>query len=146
MKVFVLIIITGLAIVGAVVVFGLLWLILSARRYAREHAARVEAEQTVIETADWIGATGLEEAAERELPRYLRRERGESLFDEGSLKAEDLRYLGSVPDEGGMAHYWCVPGDGKTAFAYIIAWPDGGWNMGWGDREPPQLLTEQALG
>ncbi len=144
MKVFLLIVVTGLAVAGAVVVFGLLWLILGARRYAREHTAKVEAEQKAIEAADWIGTTGLDEATERELPRYLRRERGESLFDEGSLKAGDLSYVGAFPEDAGRVHYWRVPGDGETSiFAYVTAAPDGGWSMGWGDREPPALAADR---
>lgn len=50
-------------------------------------------EDKALEVAQWFGTTGLPEDLERELPRYLRREFGEGLFEENGLKADDLKYL-----------------------------------------------------
>lgn len=51
-------------------------------------------EECTLETADWIGRAGLDEAADRELPRSLRREWVETLGEPGALTASDLQYLG----------------------------------------------------
>lgn len=54
----------------------------------------MEKENKKRERAKWFGKTGLDDETERELPRYLRREFGEILGDDGALKASDLAYLG----------------------------------------------------
>jgi hypothetical protein len=114
------------------------------QRAVAEGMERMERENQVLEEAPWIGKTGFGEELERELPRYLRREFGESLFDEGSLKASDLQYLGAADDEGITVHYWLMnssnsEADGPT-FAYIEVTSDGGTCTGWGDRNAPKHL------
>ena len=92
-------------------------------------------EEEYIEQADWIGKTGLPEEWERELPRYLRRELGESIFDDGSMQAADLEYLGAYREEAGLVHYWKVPSDeDDDVFAYIEDFD--GVCFGWGDKSP----------
>lgn len=95
------------------------------------------AEEAVVEEADWFGTTGLGEELERELPKYLRREFGELLLDEDSLKARDLRYLGAFEESEGTVHYWSVPSShGQPTFAYIELGAAGPCT-GWGNRSPP---------
>jgi hypothetical protein len=108
----------------------------------RAELARIEAayaaERTVMEQAPWIGRTGLDESLERELPKYLRREFGESLLDDSSLKAKDLDYLGAFNEDGQQVHYWRIPtSDGEPTFAYIEVASNGETTTGWGDRQPP---------
>ena len=105
-----------------------------------EYLDRRTAEENTLEAADWIGRTGLDEATERELPRYLRREFGEFMDDPDGLKASDLEYIGIFTDERGPAHFWKVPS--KTAqepyFAYVDIDQQGQPTfMGWGDRTLP---------
>jgi hypothetical protein len=86
------------------------------------YVQRRSAEENTIELADWFGRTGLDDATERELPRYLRREFGEFLDDPKGLKANDLQYLGVLSDERGRAHFWRIPSrrSGATpSHAYI---------------------------
>ena len=96
-------------------------------------------EHEVREEADWFGKTGLDEATERELPRYLRRELGEYLDDPEGLKASDLKYLGVLTDERGTAHFWAMPvRHGEQSFAYVDIDTSGEpASMGWGDRVAP---------
>ena len=98
-----------------------------------------ELEHEVPEEADWFGTTGLDEATERELPRYLRRELGEYLDDPEGLKAADLKYLGVLTDERGAAHFWAMPArHGEQSFAYVDVDASGvAASMGWGDRMAP---------
>lgn len=98
-------------------------------------------EHEVPEEADWFGTTGLDEATEREVPRYLRRELGEYLDDPGGLKAADLTYLGVLTDERGSAHFWAMPArHGEQSFAYVDLDPAGGAaSLGWGDRSVPEV-------
>lgn len=136
-----------LILIGVALYFGRRLLFDSAFKAAQHHPdvkARMQlldesyrAEQTVIEAADWFGRTGLSEADERELPKYLRREFGELLLEEGSLKASDLRYLGAFDEYEATVHYWQVPSsDGEPTYAYIEVRP-GMTMMGWGNRRPP---------
>ena len=67
-----------------------------------------ESEETVIEEASWFGTTGLPDEDERELPKYLRREFGELLLEEDSLKASDLRYIGVFEEPDARVHYWLM--------------------------------------
>src|SRR5437868_3310291 len=60
------------------------------RRAVEDRLALMKKEEQFLESAAWLGKTGLGEDVERELPRYLRRELGESVLDPGSLKADDL--------------------------------------------------------
>ncbi len=96
------------------------------------------AEETLTEEADWFGTTGLDDDLERELPKYLRRESGELLLEEGSLKASDLKYLGAFEEPDATVHYWLVPSHhGEPTYAYIEIHGSGQSCTGWGGREPP---------
>jgi hypothetical protein len=105
-----------------------------------EYQRKRSAEEAAVEEAPWIGRTGLDEATERELPRYLRREFGEFLED-GGLKAADLKYLGLFKGPDGAAHFWQIPSrGGETAYAYVDV--DGNGSalcLGWGDKGPANL-------
>lgn len=102
-------------------------------RFARSDAA----EGSVVEVAEWFGTTGLSGDVERELPKYLRREFGELLIDEDSLKASDLKYLGAFEEEGARVHYWSLPSTGgEPTYAYIEVTASA-ICTGWGNREPP---------
>lgn len=95
------------------------------------------AEESVVEEADWFGTTGLSEEDERELPKYLRREFGELLLEEGSLQASNLKYIGAFEEHDALVHYWVVPSsDGEPCYAYIEVTPTQTCT-GWGNREPP---------
>lgn len=108
------------------------------RRTVRKQVAEAMADEAVQEEASWFGSTGLDEETERELPRYLRREFGERLSDEGALKADDLDYLGAFDEDGLRVHYWLVPSrSDERHFAYVEVTPDGETCTGWGDRAPP---------
>ena len=110
-----------------------------------DYVRRRDAEEATMEAADWIGITGLDEATERELPRYLRRELHEFLDDPDGLKAAQLTYLGVLRDDRGLAHFWKLPErkefSGPT-FAYIERNTDGSWAMGWGTRRPSEALGD----
>jgi hypothetical protein len=101
------------------------------------------AEESVVEEADWFGTTGLSDQDERELPKYLRREFGELLLEEGSLKASDLKYVGSFEERDACVHYWLVPSsDGEPTYAYIEV-SSSQVATGWGNREPPAQQQEE---
>lgn len=106
---------------------------------------RAAAEREILEPADWIGTTGLDEDTERELPRYLRRELGERLGADGALRAADLRYLGVASDDRGAAHFWHMPERGEgPVFAYVdIAFDGQALGLGWGDRAFPAAPQAQ---
>jgi hypothetical protein len=137
--------------VAAMLLVGLLSLIAFLRYAAQqvkddpEYKAQIAhlhasyaAEETVREDAPWFGTTGLPEDIERDLPKYLRREFGELLLDEGSLAAKDLTYVGRFSEEGSWVHYWRIPArDGEESYAYVEIEPDGTPYTAWGDREPP---------
>lgn len=96
-------------------------------------------EETINEEASWFGKTGLSNDVERELPRYLRREFGKTLFEEGSLKAADLTYVGAFPDGTNTIHYWRINNDPKTIYyAYVEVTSTGRTNLGWGDKKPAE--------
>ncbi len=108
------------------------------KKAVEEQLQRMEAEYKVKEEADWFGKTGLDEETERELPHYLRRELGESLFDEGSLKANDLVYIGVYElIDGSKEHYWRIPWKNEEVYARIVIGIDGSNLMDWGNRKPP---------
>ena len=103
-----------------------------------------QAEETVVEEAEWFGSTGLSEETERELPKYMRREAGELLLDEGSLKASDLTYIGAFEEPDATVHYWSVPSsDGEPSYAYVEV-RGGQTCTGWGGREPPTSRAESS--
>lgn len=105
-----------------------------------DRLALMKKEEEVREEAEWIGKTSLSEELERELPRYLRREFGQSLFDADSIKAADLAYLGKFLEDGKTVHYWRVPYKQKsvTYYAYIEVSRAGGTVTGWGSKSPPR--------
>ena len=92
----------------------------------------------MIEEASWFGETGLDEETERELPHYLRRAYGESVFDEDSLKADDLEYLGIFDTEEGAVRFWKIPtSDGRAVYAYAVPY-ENTFCLGFGDKTPPK--------
>lgn len=138
---------SGLAVTAAVAVFVVVAIRLAIRwvKNHPEYKARVQArddsylaEDSVLEDVPWIGTTGLAEDVERELPKYLRREFGELLLDEGSLKAHDLTYVGNFKEDGLTVHYWRVPrSDEQLTYAYVEIDQQDQTCTGWGNREPP---------
>lgn len=92
-------------------------------------------KKPVRETAPWFGITGLSATIERELPRYLRRELGESDGEADSLTAAQLTYIGCFPEDEATVHYWRVPYGRKEVYAYVIK-SRRQTVMGWGDRKP----------
>ena len=108
------------------------------RQAVSEARARMDDDDAVREEADWFGTTGLSEEDEREIPRYLRREFGESLSeDPNALKAADLLYLGAFDEHDGRVRYWGIPSSStKQVYAYVIQQADS-LMTGWGNREPP---------
>lgn len=111
-----------------------------------EALERIAEEENILEEAPWFGHTGLPETWERELPRYLRRELGESLLEEGALQAADLVYLGQVAVGASSIHYWQFHlwGEEEPTYAYIETTSSGEGIMGWGDRPPPSSLTDKS--
>jgi hypothetical protein len=108
------------------------------KRAVAERMAQMQREYSVVEEAPWFGRTGLEDDLERELPRYLRREFGESIFDEDSLKAKDLQYVGHFNEPDASVHYWLIPSrSGEKSYAYIEITSDGQFCTSWGSRKPP---------
>lgn len=98
----------------------------------------MQKEEEVVEEAEWFGKTGLSDATERELPRYLRREYGQSIFGKGSLRAGSLQYLGRFPEGLNSIHFWRI-GDGSKEphFAYVTVSAGGDEVLGWGGKRPP---------
>lgn len=112
-----------------------------------EEQRRALREQALQEEAPWFGQTGLDEADERELPRYLRREYGEDIFsDPNALKAADLRYLGKTcTEDGSECHYWQVPGH-EISYATLTRNSDGTLCFGCGLEAAPKTLTDTGSG
>ena len=145
MKVLGGIVVGVLALVGLVAIAAVVWLKFKFGAVVREREAMRDKELSILEPADWMGKTGLPEEIERELPRYLRRELGEMLLEEGSLKAADLVYLGECIENGNRVHYWHMPYGKEGAYAYVDVGPDSIECMGWGGgREPPEKLRAKA--
>lgn len=123
--------------------------ILQSPEFQQLQAARQrmrELEGRIREEADWFGQTGLPEDLERELPRYLRREFGETLLDPQGLRANDLRYCGMQVEADGHVHYWEVPQRAADlTWAYVIVQADGLQVLGWGNRTPPERHPAPAL-
>lgn len=132
-------------LLGVVVAFWLgrlaLRMAFNAAVMRSPNTARRTAELEAIEVADWFGSTGLDDATERELPRYLRRELGEYLDDPNGLKASDLRYLGIQTDARGTAHFWAMPERrGEQCHAYAHLGSDHEvLSLGWGDWRAPKV-------
>ena len=102
-------------------------------------------EESVVEEAEWFGKTGLSDEYERELPKYLRREFGELLIEEDSLKARDLKYIGSFQETDAHVHYWSIPSsDGVPTYAYIEVTATQ-VSTGWGSRVPPEDHSPQQI-
>jgi hypothetical protein len=141
-----------LAIAAVVLVVGVLALRFGLRLLMRriaaspEYQARIarytasrEREETLVEQADWFGTTGLSDEDERELPRYLRREFGELIEDEGALQAQDLRYVGRFEEGRELAHYWRIPSrsEDEPTYACVSTDREGVTSFEWGSRQPP---------
>ncbi|MDR0770015.1 MAG: hypothetical protein LBE75_02275 [Burkholderiales bacterium] len=107
-----------------------------------EYERKRNLEEATLEAAPWIGVTGLSEAIERELPRYLRREFGEFLED-GGLKASDLVYLGKFLEPPHQVHYWRIPSsNNEPIFAYVMLDENGDvLALNWGNEEPKGVVT-----
>lgn len=139
------IVIGVLALVGLVAIAAFIWIKFRFGAMVRERQAMRDKEESILEAAHWIGKTGLPESTERELPRYLRRELGEMLLEEGSLKAADLVYLGECIQDGNRVYYWRMPYGKEGAHAYVEVSPGGEECMGWGGgREPPEALERKG--
>lgn len=126
-----------------------------------EFARSQAAEDEIVEKAEWFGTTGLDDATERSLPRYLRLEFGESILDEYALQARDLNYLGvlelteperhagSFPEETCRVHFWSIPtGNIPPLYGYVEEARDGSLCLGLGPYFPkagrlkmPAVLT-----
>lgn len=106
------------------------------KKAVAERMASMEREEAFVEEASWFGTTGLEDELERELPRYLRREFGESVFDGDALKASQLSYLGSFRSGEELVHYWRIPSSREPTFATITLSPQGAVTS-WGTEAPP---------
>ena len=118
-----------------------------------EFTRSMRAEENTVEQANWIGCTGLGEDVERELPRYLRLEFGESILDDDSLKAADMIYLGifaldkknleeQFSPDAHSVHVWQLPGydEDDPYYGYIEIWKDGTTCFGMGDYLPQKKL------
>lgn len=100
----------------------------------------MQKEEQVVEQADWFGKTGLPDAVERELSRYLRRELGQSIFEKGSLRADNLQYVGVYPEGLNSIRFWrIVDGAKEPRFAYISVSTSGQTSLGWGGKQPPGM-------
>ena len=135
-----------LAVIGAIAIIVVVAFTWKFRSAVKERMAVVDKEYATYETADWFGKTGLDEETERELPRYLRREFGETLFEKGALQANDLIYLGVFEEPEGAVHYWRITGKDSEAepyYAHVIVETSGETCTGWGDKKPPLTVIEE---
>lgn len=108
------------------------------KRRVDEIHTKMMKEYEVVEEASWFGKTGLDEATERELPHYIRREYGESVFDEDSLRADELEYLGVYETDAGPTRFWKIPtSDARPVYAYAMPYEDSVC-LGLGDKSPPK--------
>jgi hypothetical protein len=99
----------------------------------------MDRDAQTIESAPWFGTTGLTEDIERELPRYLRREFGKTLFEPGAIKAADLVYIGQFSQPPNIVHYWKInDGTAEDYYAYVEINANGDTSTGWGGKKPPQ--------
>ena len=107
------------------------------RKLVVKEEARQLKEYEFVEEASWFGTTGLDEDTEREVAHYVRREFGESVFDEDGLKASDLEYLGVFETDQGPTHFWKIPASDDNVFAYAEPYDHDTYCLGLGDRTPP---------
>jgi hypothetical protein len=129
-------ILIALATLGAIALLAAGWAYFKYKQLMAEQ----HPDTATVEAAAWFGTTGLHEHIERELPRYLRRELGERLTDEGALQANDLKYVGAFTENEMKIHYWSMPyGDEIDVFAYVEIDSKGETCTGWGDKTPPSL-------
>jgi len=92
----------------------------------------------VVEEASWFGKTGLDDATERDLLHYIRREYGESVFDEDGLKADELEYLGVFETDDEPTRFSNIPtSDDEPVYAYAMPYGDSIY-LGRGDKSPPK--------
>lgn len=98
--------------------------------------ARMQAENAVVEVAEWFGTTGLPDDVERGVSQYLRREFGESLNNPDGLKAEDLKYVSAFDEADGRVFYWRIPYGNEEVYAFVVVGEEYTFT-GWGDRKPP---------
>lgn len=116
------------------------------RREYRSKQEQLRNEAAIQESAPWLGTTGLTDAQERSLPRYVRMELGQSLQDAHAVQAQDLAYVGHFAETDGTVYYWRIPdkaqahGDthSNPAYAYIRKDSNGIVYTDWGNRAPPQ--------
>lgn len=78
-------------------------------------------EKKVVEEAPWFGKTGLGPTVEREVPRYVRHELGQVIFDKDALQAADLEYRGAYAEHGNHVYSWQfkVAGSAHKRYAYV---------------------------
>ncbi len=103
----------ALLLIGCLLIAVMLWLgwrkldVVSESRTdpsLSPHSAAARLSQTsVVESADWLGKTGLGMHTERELVRYLRHQFDERQLGEHALHAGDLQYVGMF-NRGGLTH------------------------------------------
>lgn len=109
------------------------------KKRVQARLAEMKKEESIREEASWFGKTGLPEDAESELPRHLRREFGQLLSQPGSLKAQDLVYLGEFVQGAETIRFWRINhGAPEPKFAYVVSGPSDHQVTGWGDRVPPR--------
>lgn len=110
-----------------------------SKKAMRVRSMEMKQDEQTREEALWFGKTGLPDDEERELPRYLRREYGQTLSQPNSLKASDLTYLGVFQEGIETVHYWRInDGEKEPHFAYIVIAPKEREVIGWGDRKAPE--------
>lgn len=109
-----------------------------AKEIAKQKNDLIARERKVIEKASWFGKTGLSEDVERELPRYIRREFKQTIFDEKSLKADDLIYLGAFAEGKGTVRYWRIKEADRdeARYATVAGTREGGVVMSIGYKLP----------
>lgn len=95
-------------------------------------------EKRVVEEASWFGKTGLGPTVERELPRFVRHELGQVIFDKDSLKAEDLQFAGAFTEHGKHVYFWQfkMAGSVRVRYAVIRVSHTGGVVMSVSNKSP----------
>lgn len=95
-------------------------------------------EKRVVEEAPWFGKTGLGPTVEREVPRYVRHELGQVIFDKDSLKAADLEYRGAYAEHGNHVYSWQfkVAGSVHKRYAYVRVSHTGEVTMSMSNKAP----------
>ena len=131
--------------IALAIIAGVVYAWYSSRRTKRvvaEILSKPDPEDLLVETASWLGCTGLGLDAEREVGRYLRREIGQSVSDPDSVKLDDLEYLGVFLDDAYPAHYWRYSKAGEEGYVSLMSAPYG---LSWSTAErPTKPHTEQG--